>query len=174
MPQRTLPLLLLAAATVTALTACTGDNGADAPPPAAASSFSVELSREPTPTTTPPPTTIPRYAPPAATTPAAEPDAADTTARRTPAGVICDLVSSDATGQTLPVAVLTGAVDCAVAVPVADRYLNDIDLYIEGQGRRATIDGWTCLWPYVEGRSHADSYLSCTDPTGAGSIRIGD
>lgn len=161
MTSRTLPLLLLTA-TATTLVACTGDSGADTTGAAELStSISTELSRvtTPRPTTATRPTTIPRYTPPDDTT---------------PAGVVCDLVSSDATGTTLPVAVLTGAVDCTVAVPVADRYLNDTDLYIEGQGRRATVDGWTCIWPYVDGRSHADSYYTCTDPTGANSIRIGD
>ncbi|WP_305094528.1 hypothetical protein [Prescottella sp. R16] len=80
-------------------------------------------------------------------------------------------------GRTaLPVVVLDGAVDCEAALAIADRYLNDPTVEAQGQGRYAKIDGWMCMWPYVPGRSHADSYLQCDDDPmhPQASFRIGD
>lgn len=79
-------------------------------------------------------------------------------------------------GKQLPVAVLAGEVDCGWAVELATSYLHDPSVVKEGQGQYAQIDGWMCMWPYVEGRSHAESYLQCdNDPVNpVDSFRIGD
>ena len=78
-----------------------------------------------------------------------------------------------ATGAVQPVIVLTGSIECATALAVSERYLNDASVASEGQGRFATIDGWHCNWPYVDGRSHAESYLQCTDAA-QNSFKIGE
>lgn len=79
-------------------------------------------------------------------------------------------------GGSSPVIVLKGEVDCDVALRVADRYMNDPTVDAQGQGRFAIVDGWNCSWPYVEGRSHAESYLHCSDDpiTPANSFKIGE
>lgn len=93
----------------------------------------------------------------------------------TPLDVVCDLISNPNTGRTSPVAVLEGAVHCDEAMSVARDYLAGIAAgRQQGQGAFLTIRGWDCSWPYVDGRSHADSYLKCVDPTGLNAIRIGN
>lgn len=93
----------------------------------------------------------------------------------TPADGMCDMVANPNTNTSEPVVVLEGRVNCAEALAVARDYLAAIQRgEPEGQGLFATIRGWDCVWPYVPGRSHADYYLKCTDPTGDNSIRIGD
>lgn len=75
-----------------------------------------------------------------------------------------------------PVAVLTGQVGCETALRIADTYVNDVSVVKQGQGQFAQVDGWLCMWAYVEGRSHRDSYLRCDDdPVAAqASFRIGN
>ncbi len=75
-----------------------------------------------------------------------------------------------------PVAVLTGQVGCETALRIADTYVNDASVVKQGQGQFAQVDGWLCMWAYVEGRSHRDSYLRCDDdPVAAqASFRIGN
>ena len=64
-----------------------------------------------------------------------------------------------------PVAVLSGRVDCGAAMTIADKYLSGVDRgQAQGQGLRLDVSGWSCFWPYVPGRSHADSYLQCDAP----------
>lgn len=93
----------------------------------------------------------------------------------TPVGVMCDLVANPGTDTSRPVVVLKGRVNCAEALAVARDYLAAIQRgETEGQGLFATIRGWSCVWPYVPGRSHVESYLQCTDPTGDNSVRIGN
>ncbi|MGV9796235.1 hypothetical protein [Gordonia sp. NPDC003422] len=93
----------------------------------------------------------------------------------TPVDVMCDLVANPNTNTSEPVVVLKGSVNCAEALAVARDYLAAIQRgEPEGQGMFATIRGWDCAWPYVPGRSHAESYLECTDPTGDNSVRIGN
>lgn len=89
------------------------------------------------------------------------------------AGDTCGTVIPHATGAVQPVIVLTGSIECATALAVSERYLNDASVASEGQGRFATIDGWHCNWPYVDGRSHAESYLQCTD-VAQNSFQIGE
>ncbi|MBT2269641.1 hypothetical protein J7E74_32130 [Rhodococcus erythropolis] len=89
------------------------------------------------------------------------------------AGDTCGTVVPHATGAVQPVIVLTGSIQCPTALAVSERYLNDASVVIEGQGRFATIDGWHCTWPYVDGRSHAESYFRCTD-SDQNSFKIGD
>lgn len=105
--------------------------------------------------------------------PRAEPSATGAGPRTAGVGERCGEVVGNA---PLPVVVLTGEVDCAVAVAVADRYVNDPTVVAQGQGRFATVDGWRCKWPYVPGRSHAESYLQCDDDpvNPRSSFRIGD
>lgn len=90
-------------------------------------------------------------------------------------GEECGTISSKSVGS-LPVAVLVGQVDCAEALAVADKYVNDPAVVKQGQGHFADVDGWSCSWPYVDGRSHADSYLKCSDDpiVSSNSFRIGD
>lgn len=105
--------------------------------------------------------------------PRTEPSATGAGPRTAGVGERC----GEVVGNTpLPVVVLTGEVDCAVAVAVADRYVNDPTVVAQGQGRFATVDGWRCMWPYVPGRSHAESYLQCDDDpvNPRSSFRIGD
>ncbi|UEA60042.1 hypothetical protein LK459_03935 [Gordonia otitidis] len=93
----------------------------------------------------------------------------------TPVDVVCDLVANPNTNTSEPVVVIKGSVNCAEALAVARDYLAAIHRgEPEGQGLFATIRGWDCALPYVPGRSHADSYLQCTDPTGGNSVRIGN
>ncbi|MDL9935441.1 hypothetical protein QSJ18_01645 [Gordonia sp. ABSL1-1] len=85
------------------------------------------------------------------------------------------MLTNPRTGIASPVAVLEGSVDCAEALAVARDYEAAIALGTpEGQGLFLTVRGWACSWPYLAGRSHAESYLKCTDPTGNNAIRIGD
>lgn len=88
-------------------------------------------------------------------------------------GDLCGTVVPHATGAVQPVIVLTGSVECATALAISERYLNDTSVVIEGQGRFATVEGWRCNWPYVDGRSHAETYLQCTD-SAQNSFKIGD
>ncbi|GAB17816.1 hypothetical protein GOEFS_039_00510 [Gordonia effusa NBRC 100432] len=93
----------------------------------------------------------------------------------TPIGIMCDLVPNPNTGLSTPVVVLTGKVDCSEALSVARDYLAGIKAgKPAGQGQFMTVRGWDCNWPYVDGRSHADSYLKCVDASGSNSIRIGN
>lgn len=90
-------------------------------------------------------------------------------------GEECGTISSKSVGS-LPVVVLVGQVDCAEALAIADAYLNDPAVVKQGQGQFADVGGWACSWPYVVGRSHADSYLQCSDNRNEPnfSFRIGD
>ncbi|WP_341257965.1 MULTISPECIES: hypothetical protein [Gordonia] len=97
------------------------------------------------------------------------------TKKLTPVDIMCDLVPNPNNNMSEPVVVLQGEVDCAEALSVARGYLAGIKAgKPEGQGQFLTVQGWDCNWPYVDGRSHADSYLKCVDPTGANAIRIGN
>lgn len=88
---------------------------------------------------------------------------------------MCDLVPDQNNNRSEPVVVIQGAVDCSEALSVARDYLAGIKAGTpEGQGMFLTVQGWSCSWPYVDGRSHADSYFKCVDPSGANAIRIGD
>lgn len=103
------------------------------------------------------------------------PTAVPSSTHLTPVDVMCDLVANPNTNTSEPVVVLKGSVNCAEALAVARDYLAAIHRgEPEGQGLFATIRGWDCAWPYVPGRSHAGSYLECTDPTGDNSVRIGN
>ncbi|GAA1481572.1 hypothetical protein GCM10009624_20120 [Gordonia sinesedis] len=87
----------------------------------------------------------------------------------------CDVVTNPTTNIPEPVVVLEGSVNCTEALVVVREYLAAIQRgEAEGQGLFATIRGWDCVWPYVPGRTHAESYRKCTDPTGKNSVRIGD
>lgn len=84
---------------------------------------------------------------------------------------MCDLVPSAT--KSLPVIVLSGHIQCEEALDVATRYLA-ADNQRTGQGMFLTIDRWSCSWPYVEGRTHADSYYQCTDHASGDSFKIGN
>ncbi|WP_238995126.1 hypothetical protein [Gordonia sp. JH63] len=88
-----------------------------------------------------------------------------------PAGLICGYVPGAAGEQ--PVIVLNGPVDCATAMTVSQKYFASID-QAQGQGLFLTVDGWECQWSYVAGRSHADSYSTCTAPGGVAAVKIGE
>jgi len=90
-----------------------------------------------------------------------------TTAARAGAGTRCGTIILSTTGAKTPVIVLRGQVACPTAKRVAEAYSGAIKAgKAQGQGLYATVQGWTCSWPYVTGRSHADSYLMCADPKG--------
>jgi len=90
-----------------------------------------------------------------------------------PAGTTCGTLPSVGGGNAQPVVVLAGALPCATAMRIGGRYLADIRAgTAQGQGQFATEDSWQCDWPYVPGRSHANSYLQCTDPA-QNSFKIG-
>lgn len=88
---------------------------------------------------------------------------------------VCGFVDN-AIGGRSPVAALTGQVDCEFALALAQRYLHDPTVRKDGQGMFAQIDGWMCMWPHVDGRSHAESYPQCDDDpvSPVNSFRIGD
>lgn len=110
-----------------------------------------------------------------ATTPEPAVSPLTTPKRLTPADIMCDLVPNPNNDKSTPVVVLQGQVDCSEALSVARDYLAAIKAgEAEGQGLFLTVQGWECSWPYVEGRSHAESYLKCVDPSGTNAIRIGN
>lgn len=124
-------------------------------------------------------TTTPADSTTAATTPATTPESTvrplTTSKKLTPADIMCDLVPNPNDNKSTPVVVLQGQVDCSQALSVARDYLAGIKAgEAEGQGLFLTVQGWDCNWPYVEGRSHAESYLKCVDPSRANAIRIGN
>ena len=103
------------------------------------------------------------------------PPAVPSSTHLTSVDVMCDLIANPNTNTSEPVVVLKGSVNCAAALAVARDYLAAIQRgEPEGQGQFATIRGWGCTWPYVPGRSHADSSRECTEPTGDNSVRIGN
>lgn len=160
---------IVAVAAATIITGCSTDSGNSATP-----SHSVATPSATSPST--PQATSSAASSPTTTTsadvndqPPAQPS------RLTPAGVVCDMIANPNTNSTRPVVVLEGEVNCDEAMAVASRYLDGIKSGdTQGQGAFLTVEGWECSWPYVEGRSHADSYLKCVDPTGSNAIRIGD
>lgn len=91
-----------------------------------------------------------------------------------PAGTACGEVTSKTAQTARPVAVLQGQVDCLEAMDVATTYVDGIDAgKAAGQRLSLTVKGWRCSWPYVDGRSHDQSYLKCATGDGVNAIRIG-
>jgi hypothetical protein len=73
------------------------------------------------------------------------------------------------------ITVISGTVDCADAIDIADRYRAAIDNgEPEGQGLFWNSGVWECAWPYLEGRSHAESPLACERTTDQAQIYIGE
>ncbi|MBP1159798.1 hypothetical protein [Rhodococcus sp. PvR099] len=91
------------------------------------------------------------------------------------AGHACGEVRAAGSGRALPIVILLGHVDCAAALTMADRYVNDPTVVKRGSGQFADVDGWTCMWPYLPERTHAGSYLQCDDDAvnPQNSFRIG-
>ncbi|GAB3275669.1 hypothetical protein GCM10027589_01010 [Actinocorallia lasiicapitis] len=96
-----------------------------------------------------------------------------------PVGTECGKLTT-LSGTVSPVIVLHGSLNCATAMNVGRQYFTAIKQgKAQGQGLYADIGKWHCFAPYVEGRSHADSYLQCTDnpqtsQTGENSFKIGE
>lgn len=157
--------MLAAGAMTLGLTSCgqSTENGADTTDPFVdyERSDSVEWT-----------TQIPATQPPAAsrppTTGTTRPPTAPTVA---PAGTLCGYAPAVAGEQ--PVIVLNGPVDCATAMTVSQKYFATIN-QAQGRGLFLTVDGLTCQWPIVPGRTRADSYYTCTAPDEVAAIQIGE
>jgi len=138
---------------------------------APASSTSATSRRSATSTVSPSSTTTSRRATSTPKTPirhtSSTPRPPRTTAALAGAGTKCGAIVLSTTGATTPVIVLRGQVACPTAKRVAEGYSTAISAgKAQGQGLYATVQGWNCSWPYVAGRSHANSYLMCADPKG--------
>ncbi|WP_157619915.1 hypothetical protein [Saccharothrix sp. NRRL B-16348] len=71
--------------------------------------------------------------------------------------------------------VIEGFLDCADALDIADRYLAGVDAgEAQGQGLFWNSGEWQCFWPYLEGRPHSESPLSCVRSSDESQIYIGD
>ncbi|WP_197001620.1 hypothetical protein [Longispora fulva] len=78
------------------------------------------------------------------------------------------------TAKGSPVTLVKGAAECSLIVDIANRYQAAIGRgEAAGQGLFASVADWSCSWPYVAGRSHADSYLTCVRESDGAELRIG-
>jgi hypothetical protein len=87
----------------------------------------------------------------------------------------CDFDDVECRGGDSRVTVIQGFLDCADALDIADRYLAGVDAgEAQGQGLFWNSGEWQCFWPYLEGRPHSESPLSCVRSSDKSQIYIGD